>query len=36
MTLLEPAMIPFLGTVVGFIVLAMLLPIFNLGYALQV
>jgi len=36
MTLLEPAMIPFLGTVVGFIVLAMLLPIFNLGDALQV
>jgi len=36
MTLLEPAMILFLGTVVGFIVLAMLLPIFNLGDALQV
>jgi type II secretory pathway component PulF len=36
MTLLEPAMILFLGTVVGFIVLAMLLPLFNLGDALQI
>jgi type II secretory pathway component PulF len=36
MTLLEPTMIVLLGTIVGFIVLAMLLPIFNLGDTIQV
>jgi general secretion pathway protein F len=35
MTLLEPAMIVLLGGVVGFIVLAMLLPIFSLGDTIQ-
>jgi len=35
MTLLEPIMIVLLGTIVGFIVLAMLLPIFNLGDAIE-
>lgn len=35
MTLLEPAMIILMGGVVGFIVLAMLLPIFSLGDAIQ-
>ena len=36
MTLLEPLMIVLLGTVVGFIVIAMLLPIFMLGDTLQI
>jgi type II secretory pathway component PulF len=31
MTLLEPAMIVFVGAIVGFIVMAMILPIFDLG-----
>jgi type II secretory pathway component PulF len=35
LTLLEPAMIVFVGALVGFIVLAMLLPIFSLGDSLQ-
>lgn len=35
MTLLEPMMIILMGAVVGFIVLAMLLPIFRLGDAIQ-
>lgn len=35
MTLLEPAMIIGVGLVVGFIVMAMLLPIFDLGQAIQ-
>lgn len=35
MTLLEPIMIILLGSVVGFIVLAMLLPIFSIGETIQ-
>jgi type II secretory pathway component PulF len=35
MTLIEPLMIVLLGGVIGFIVLAMLLPIFNLGDSVQ-
>ena len=35
MTLIEPLMIVLLGGVIGFIVLAMLLPIFNLGDSIQ-
>jgi type II secretory pathway component PulF len=35
MTLLEPAMILFIGAIVGFIVMAMLLPIFELGESIQ-
>lgn len=35
MTLLEPIMIALLGGVVGFIVLAMLLPIFSLGDTIE-
>lgn len=34
MTLLEPAMIVFVGSIVGFIVMAVLLPIFELGNAI--
>ncbi len=36
MTLIEPLMIVLLGGVIGFIVLAMLLPIFNLGDSIQI
>jgi type II secretory pathway component PulF len=36
MTLIEPAMIVFVGIVVGFIVLAMLLPVFSLGDTIDV
>lgn len=35
MTLIEPIMIILMGGLVGFIVLAMLLPIFNLGDTIQ-
>ena len=35
MTLLEPAMIVFIGGIVGFIVMAMLLPIFELGESIR-
>jgi len=35
MTLMEPLMIVLMGLVVGFIVIAMLLPIFSLGDAIQ-
>lgn len=36
MTLLEPAMIILMGIIVGFIVIAMLLPIFSLGDSLDI
>jgi len=36
MTLMEPLMIVLMGLVVGFIVIAMLLPIFSLGDAIQI
>ena len=36
MTLLGPAMIIIVGLIVGFIVMAMLLPIFSLGDSIQI